>query len=192
MRAGRALIGVCVVLVVTLPGVSFVWDEWARDAWSEPANVGGRTDSGDVRVRVTLDDGRQVELKRGDPDLVERHRSAEGGSWSAPRVIYRSKERKCGPIKLAARGGTLAAFAPYGDGCVDGDPPAYGIAAVATADDLADWDIDITEDFDGWGRVRFSPDGHHVRFEEPVVGEPHPSALDWRSYWGFSDPYFAQ
>ena len=177
MRGLRVLpAGVCVVLVVMLFGGWFVWDE--------PAVEEGRLKAGDGSTRIALDDGRYVELAYGAHGLVERHQTDPGGSWSGPRLIHRSEEYDCKSITLATHKGTLAAVADYGDGCPAGSPPDESIAAVTTADDLDDWDVDVTERFDGWERVRFSSTGDHVEFRGPALEGT--ATLEWWPVWGFT------
>lgn len=179
MRARRALlIGVGVVLCLTLTGGWLIWDEWANEE--------GRLQQDDGSARITLDDGRRVSLRYGEQGLVERHQSARGGPWSRPRLIYRSKEDDCQSVTLATHRGTVAGIADYGDACYVGDPPDHSIAAVTTADDLDDWDVEVVEHRDGWEHVRFSSSGNHVRFDQPTLEGT--ATLSWRSFWGFSDP----
>jgi len=179
MRTNRALlIGVGVVLVVALTGGWLIWDERAHEE--------GRLKLGDGSARITLDDGRRVSLRYGEQGLVERHQTTKGSRWSKPRVIYRSQEYDCRYVTLATHRGTVAAIADYGYGCPAGSPPDYSIAAVATANDLDDWDVEVTEHFDGWEHVRFSSSGSHVRFDYPTLEGT--ATLNWWSSWGFSDP----
>jgi hypothetical protein len=138
-------------------------------------------------VRLALDDGRRVSLTYGKGGLVERHQSAKGGPWSEPRLLYRTKKLDCESLTLATHGGTVAATADYGYGCGAGGPPDYSIAAVATTDDLDDWDVKVIKFIDGFDHVRFSSSGHHVRFDYPTV-EAGPGTLSWRSFWGFRFP----
>ncbi|MGP3986943.1 hypothetical protein [Streptomyces sp. 3N207] len=172
------LIGAGVALVMLLAGGWFKLGERPGEE--------GRSKLGDGSTRITLDDGRRVSLRYGEKGLVERHQKAKGGSWSEPRLLYRTKENDCQSVTLATHRGTVAAIADYGYGCPAGSPPDYSIAAVATADDLGDWDVEVTEHFDGWEHVRFSFTGNHVRFEYPTLEGT--ATLDWWPLWGFTDP----
>jgi hypothetical protein len=149
------------------------------------ADVKGLTVTGD-RVRITGTEGRRVALHYGEEGLVERHRAARGAPWSEPRVLYRTGEYDCQSLTLATHEDTVAAIADFGYGCPAGSPPDYSIAAVASLDDLDDWDVKTVEGFDGWEHVRFSADGDHVRFLYPTLDGT--ATLSWRSFWGFSEP----
>lgn len=104
-------------------------------------------------AEVGLPDGRRVGMSyvegRG---LVERHRDADTGVWSASRVVYATATDRCQSLTLKVFDETVAVVADWGDYCYDGEPPMESIAAVGTAD-LARWDTKLTRSFDGWTKV---------------------------------------
>ncbi|MET8163371.1 hypothetical protein ABZT34_03805 [Streptomyces sp. NPDC005329] len=104
-------------------------------------------------AEVGLPDGRRVGMAyvegRG---LVERHRDADSGRWSAPRVVYSTATDRCQSLTLKAFGGTVAVIADWGSYCYDGEPPMESLAAVGTGD-LTRWDTNLTRSFDGWSKV---------------------------------------
>ncbi|MER5193902.1 hypothetical protein ACWD3J_11250 [Streptomyces sp. NPDC002755] len=104
-------------------------------------------------AEIGLPDGRRVGMAyvegRG---LVERHRDADSGAWSAPRVLYTTATDRCQSLTLKAFDGTVAVIADWGDYCYDGEPPMESLAAVGTAD-LTRWDTKLTRSFDGWSKV---------------------------------------
>ncbi|MFJ1811473.1 MULTISPECIES: hypothetical protein [unclassified Streptomyces] len=111
-----------------------------------------------------MPDGRRVGMAyvegRG---LVERHRDAHTGGWSAPRVVYATATDRCQSLTLKAFDGTVAVIADWGSYCYDGEPPMESIAAVATAD-LARWDTKLTWSFDGWTKVTAVGDSGNLLF----------------------------
>lgn len=84
--------------------------------------------------------------------LVERHRDAHTGVWSAPHVVYATATDRCQSLTLKAFGARVAVIADWGPYCYDGEPPMESLAAVGTAD-LTRWDTDLTTSFDGWSKV---------------------------------------
>ncbi|QJT06680.1 hypothetical protein G9272_06315 [Streptomyces asoensis] len=102
---------------------------------------------------IGLPDGRRVGMAyvegRG---LVERHRDADTGVWSAPRVVYATATDRCQSLTLKVFDGRVAVIADWGDYCYDGEPPMESLAAVGTAD-LTRWDTKLTRSFDGWSKV---------------------------------------
>ncbi|WP_234436972.1 hypothetical protein [Streptomyces maremycinicus] len=106
---------------------------------------------------VGLPDGRRVGMAyvegRG---LVERHRGADKGVWSAPRLVYATATDRCESLTLEVFDRTVAVIADWGDYCYDGEPPMESLAAVGTGD-LTRWDTKLTTSFDGWTEV--APEG---------------------------------
>ncbi|MFH0179697.1 hypothetical protein [Streptomyces cacaoi] len=105
-------------------------------------------------AEIGLPDGRRVGMAyvegRG---LVERHRDADTGVWSAPRVVYATATDRCQSLTLKVFDGTtVAVIADWGDYCYDGEPPMESLAAVGTVD-LTRWDTKLTRNFDGWSKV---------------------------------------
>ncbi|MFC4492924.1 hypothetical protein ACFPA8_02085 [Streptomyces ovatisporus] len=183
MRGKQALlIGICAIFAVMLTGSWFIWDEY----WSEQADEVGRSETGEVYAQLTLDDGRDVELRYTPRGLVERHQSSKGGAFSRAQLLYGSEELKCKDIVLATHKDTVAAIAGFGLHCPAGNEPDRSMTAVATADDLDDWDVVIGENFGGWKYLRFSPSGKHVRFYIPTLDGT--ANLHWRFSRGFSQP----
>lgn len=111
---------------MALTGGWFVWDEH----WSEQADEKGRLKSGSAWTRLTLADGRDVELEYGERGLTERHQSTAGGSMSKPRLLFRSEEVDCENITVATHEGTVAAIAGFGGDCPAGNPPDLSVATV--------------------------------------------------------------
>jgi hypothetical protein len=175
VRGNRALlIGICGIFAVMLTGSWFIWDRF----WSEQADEAGRSETGDVYAQITLDDGRDVELQYTQGGLVERHQSVKGGALSRPQLLYGSEELDCKDIVLATHKDTVAAIAGFGLDCPAGNEPDRSMTAVATADDLDDWDVVVGENFSGWKYLRFSPSGKHVRFYIPTLDGT--ANLHWR------------
>ncbi|MDQ0579271.1 hypothetical protein [Streptomyces rishiriensis] len=117
-------------------------------AQASPAAPAPRFDA-----EIGLPDGRRVGMAyvegRG---LVERHRDADTGVWSAPRLVYATATDRCQSLTLKVFDATVAVIADWGDYCYDGEPPMESLAAVGTAD-LTRWDTKLTASFDGWSKV---------------------------------------
>ncbi|MGW1273780.1 hypothetical protein [Streptomyces sp. NPDC002491] len=135
---------------------------------------------------VRLADGRRVGMSyavgRG---LVERHRDADTGAWSAPRLVYATATDRCHSLTLKAFGNTVAVIADWGVYCYDGEPPTESIAAVGTAD-LGRWDTELTEDFDGWTKVVARGDGDARSLLFTRNSTETLTRLDWTATEGFA------
>lgn len=134
---------------------------------------------------IELSDGRRVGMSyvagRG---LVERHRGAGAGAWSAPRVVYATATDRCQSLTLKAFGGTVAVVADWGDYCYDGEPPTESIAAVGVGD-LSRWDTELTEDFDGWEKVVAVDGVRQLVFSEASTQSL--TRLRWSGIEGFAE-----
>ncbi|MEH0542117.1 hypothetical protein QA802_03190 [Streptomyces sp. B21-105] len=148
---------------------------------SPTPSVGPRFD-GEIR----LPDGRRVGMAyvagRG---LVERHRDAGTGAWSAPLLVYATATDRCHSVTLKAFDDTVAVIADWGDYCYDGEPPTESIAAVGTAD-LGRWDTRLTEDFDGWTEVAAQGEGDARRLRFTRNSTETLTRLDWHATGGFA------
>jgi hypothetical protein len=120
--------------------------------------------AGDYESVLELGDGRKVHarLVKGT-GVQERHQAAGGGEWSKWKTLYKTKTDLCQGVDLAEREGTVTLIADFGLYCSDGEPPTESVAGVGTGD-LTDWDIDVTEDFDGWQDTSINDDGSRVVF----------------------------
>jgi hypothetical protein len=131
------------------------------DVRHEPAAAAA---AGDYESVLELGDGRKVNarLVKGT-GVQERHQAAGGGEWSKWKTLYKTKTDLCQGVDLAEREGTVSLIADFGLYCSDGEPPTESVAGVGTGD-LTDWDIDVTEDFDGWQDTSINDDGSRVVF----------------------------
>lgn len=107
----------------------------------------------DYETLLELPDGRAVLLRYGPggDTLLEQHYSPEQDAWTRPVVLVESTEPDpCQGIDLVTDGdGLVAATADFALYCYDGEPPQQSLALAADGD-LAEWDVDSTEGFDGW------------------------------------------
>ncbi|MDQ0963742.1 hypothetical protein QFZ66_007620 [Streptomyces sp. B4I13] len=133
-----------------------------------------------------LPDGRRVGMSyvagRG---LVERHRDADTGAWSVPRLVYATATDRCHSLTLQAFGDTVAVIADWGVYCYDGEPPTESIAAVGTAG-LGRWDTKLTRDFDGWTKVAAQGEGDTRRLRFTRNSTETLTRLDWHGTGGFA------
>ncbi|WP_070019998.1 hypothetical protein [Streptomyces nanshensis] len=141
---------------------------------------------GDDHIVIELKDKRRVSLKYADgKGLVERHRAAGGGDWSAPRTVHKTKTEHCQGIDARAHGGTVTVTADWGLYCSDGEPPQESVAAVGTGH-LTAWDTDLTEGFDGWPPAKIYDGGDEVRFVDKRWDGT--TTLTWKKGKGFGEP----
>ncbi|SER69384.1 hypothetical protein SAMN04487983_102095 [Streptomyces sp. yr375] len=152
----------------------------ATGAVASPRPSGPRFDE-----EIELSDGRRVGMSyvagRG---LVERHRGAGAGVWSAPHVVYATVTDRCQSLTLKEFGGTVAVIANWGDYCYDGEPPMESIAAVGVGD-LSRWDTKLTEEFDGWEKVVAVDDVRELVFSE--ASTEYLTRLRWSRTAGFAE-----
>ena len=119
---------------------------------------------GEYQATLQLEDGRQVTVRLVEGTGVqERHRASASASWSAWQTLYETDTDRCQHVELQEVSGTVALTADFGRFCSDGEPPTESVAGVGTGD-LTDWDIDVTEDFDGWQDTSITDDGTRVVF----------------------------
>ncbi|MGY1434599.1 hypothetical protein [Streptomyces reniochalinae] len=142
-------------------------------------------DKDDSHIRIELKDKRQVSLTYAkDKGLVERHRPAEGGTWSSPKTIYKTKAESCQGIDARAHGDTVAVTANWGLYCSDGEPPQESVAAMG-AGELTEWDTAESENSDGWPPAQIYDGGDRAEF---VAKGPHSTTtLPWKKGSGFGD-----
>ncbi|WP_327312830.1 hypothetical protein [Streptomyces sp. NBC_01235] len=132
-----------------------------------------------------LSDGRRVGMSYvAGHGLVERHRDAGAGAWSAPRVVYATATDRCHSLTLKAFDKAVAVIADWGDYCYDGEPPTESLAAVGVGD-LSRWDTKLTEDFDGWAEVVAVNDTRELVFSE--VSTKSLTRLRWSRTEGFAE-----
>ncbi|MDI3404217.1 hypothetical protein [Streptomyces cavernicola] len=143
----------------------------------------------DDEAVVELGDGRQVSLRyRQGTGLVERHRSTADAPWSEPRTLYATRTEPCTGIDLNARHGTVAVRADFAAYCRDGEPPAETVAAVG-AGEFEKWDTHVSEDWDGWDRVRIAGDGRSATFATKTWSSG--TTVKWRAGRGFGAEHTA-
>jgi hypothetical protein len=165
--AGVAAVGILAVGLGTAygtaadPSVDKSSSARERSQHQEP-NVG--VEDGDYESTLELSDGRKINVRlvKGT-GVQERHTSAGSDTWSKWKTLYKSKTDLCQGVDLAETNGTVSLIADFGLYCYDGEPPTESVAGVGTGD-LTDWDIDITEDFDGWEDTTIADDGSKVLF----------------------------
>ncbi|MFM9370054.1 hypothetical protein [Streptomyces sp. Da 82-17] len=145
----------------------------------ETPTANGHAADGPIR----LDDGRRVLVEFTDRGLVERHRPADGGPWSRPRVLHPKPGDADCSVELSAYGDTVAVMADWDQGC-HGPAAATAIAAVSDGD-LTDWDVEAIDGIDGWEWTRFSWSGYRVAFRKTGEGVEE---LNWRESIGFTGP----
>lgn len=188
-KRARGLAGAAVLAVVATAGYMttvYATEFPSLEALGEPEKIDSRvvSESEDHTV-IELKDKRRVSLqyvqKKG---LVERHKAAGGGEWSAPRTIHGTKTASCQGIDARAHGSTVAVTADWGQYCSDGEPPMESVAAVG-AGDLAEWDTDLTEGFDGWPPGKIYDGGNEVRFVARMSDGT--KTLPWRKTTGFGE-----
>lgn len=139
-------------------------------------------DDKDYEQTLELADGRTVRMfYSGSGDrLMEQHRAAGGGRWTAPQVVAEpGDDDPCQGIELVEDDGRVAVIADFGGYCYDGEPPMSSIAAVGLGD-LTDWQVHVTPEIDGWTKVVPADDG----FRWTGSG----LELTWSADDGFSDP----
>lgn len=165
--AGLAVAGLLVTGYGTAQGVSAAGDvkrggaAAAPEAQRQPAAAAA---DDDYESTLELGDGRKVHVRLVQGTGVqERHQAAGGGKWSKWKTLYETGTDLCQGVDLAEREGTVSLVADFGLYCSDGEPPTESVAAVGTGD-LTDWDIDVTEDFDGWQDTSINDDGSRVVF----------------------------
>lgn len=134
-------------------------------------------------AQVRLVDGRMVRLWYSEDGsaLKEQHFSPRAGSWTRPRVVFRSSEPDpCQGIELVAAGDLVAAVADFATWCYDGEPPQDAVAAVSFGD-LTDWRVEV-EDVDGAvGWTKVVVDGQRVRWTDRGT-----TLLTWTPADGFT------
>lgn len=133
----------------------------------------------DFNALLELPDGRKVAMYYATgKGLAEQHYSPDEKSWTEPQIIYDTKTDPCQGIALDEEDGTVAVTADWALYCYDGEPPNESLAGVATGD-LTDWDVDLTEGFDGWSDPTVSDDGSEVAWSY------HAARLTWSDADGF-------
>ncbi|WP_314172472.1 hypothetical protein [Streptomyces winkii] len=139
----------------------------------------------DYESTLELSDGRTVHVRlvKGT-GVQERHRAAGSGTWSKWKTLYKTRTDLCQGVDLAEREGTVSLIADFGVYCYDGEPPTESVAGVGTGD-LTDWDIDVTEDFDGWQDSSINDDGSRVVFLYDSDSGLY--SLRWEQSEGFSE-----
>lgn len=139
----------------------------------------------DYQSTLELGDGRKVHVRlvKGT-GVQERHRAAGGGAWSKWKTLYKTKTDLCQGVDLAEREGTVSLIADFGLYCYDGEPPTESVAGVGTGD-LTDWELDVTEDFDGWQDSSINDDGSRVTFLYDSDAGLY--TLRWERSEGFSE-----
>lgn len=159
-RGGRllALAGVVALLeIVTACGRPGDGGKEVRATGASPTHVR-------FEEEIELADGRRVGVSyAAGRGLLEQHQETEGGPWSEPRLVYRTKSDPCQGITLKAFDGTVAVMADWGFYCADGEPPTESVAAVGSRN-LSRWDTHLTKDFDGWEKVAAVGNSRHLRF----------------------------
>ncbi|WP_216093844.1 hypothetical protein [Streptomyces abyssalis] len=139
----------------------------------------------DYESKLELGDGRKVHVRlvKGT-GVQERHKAAGGGKWSKWKTLYKTRTDLCQGVGLAEREGTVSLIADFGLYCSDGEPPTESVAGVGTGD-LTEWDIDVTEDFDGWDDTSINDDGSRVVFLYDSDSGLY--TLRWERSEGFSE-----
>lgn len=139
----------------------------------------------DYESTLELSDGGKVHVRlvKGT-GVQERHQAAGGGDWSKWKTLYKTETDLCQGVDLAEREGTVSLIADFGLYCSDGEPPTESVAGVGTGD-LTDWDIDVTEDFDGWQDTSINDDGSRVVFLYDSDSGLY--TLRWEQSAGFSE-----
>ncbi|WP_314173723.1 hypothetical protein [Streptomyces winkii] len=192
-KRARVLAGAAVLAVVATTG--YMTTVYATDSAGRPVTDAGETpekiDSRIIketenRTVIELKDKRQVSLeyvqKKG---LVERHKPAKGGDWSAPSTIHQTKTESCQGIDARAHGTTVTVTANWGLYCSDGEPPQESIAAVGVGD-LTKWETDLTKGFDGWPPAKIYDAGDKVQFVDKRWDGT--TTLTWKKGAGFGEP----
>lgn len=180
----RAATGLLLLLPLTGCTVDEPTDEPVDDTSRYVADRSAETFDRDFRddyeATAVLADGRRVRLwySRDGDALREQHWSPDEQAWTEPRDVVTSGEpHPCQGIDVVAAGGTVAVIADFGLYCYDGEPPQESVAAVASGD-LTEWEVDVTEGFDGWYSATVEDDG--VRWRGPDG-----AALVWDPDGGF-------
>jgi hypothetical protein len=139
----------------------------------------------DYESTLKLSDGRKVHVRLVEGTGVrERHKAAGASEWSKWQTLYKSKSDLCQGVDLDETEGTVSLIADFGQYCYDGEPPTESVAGVGTGD-LTDWDIDMTEDFDGWKDTSIEDDGSKVLFI--YNSDSGLYTLNWEQSEGFSE-----
>lgn len=155
----------------------------AGSAQHEKENAG--TSDDDFQSTLELSDGRKVHVRLVEgTGAQERHTTAGSGKWSKWQTLHKTKSDRCQGVDLAETNGTVSLIADFGPYCYDGEPPQESIAGVGT-EDLTDWDIDITEGFDGWEDTSIADDGSKVLFV--YNSDSGLYTLRWEQSEGFSE-----
>ncbi|MEU5957896.1 hypothetical protein [Streptomyces sp. NPDC047525] len=175
MRLRRGLLAGGLVLVVVGAWVGCA--EWPVETPS------AKTAS--AQGPVVLEDGRRVMVRFTKRGLTERHRGADGGSWSQPRVLHPTAGDGDCRVDLSTYQNTVAVIAHHNEGCYLGDADDTVIAAVSDGD-LTQWDTHVTKGEDGWEWTRFSWSGYRVVFRKEDGEGVH--ELSWRQSIGFTGP----
>jgi hypothetical protein len=194
MRGGRwPALAVAVVLLEVLVACGGPGAGGATGGGGEPGGGGGtlsETASSaparlDFDAETELADGRRVGVAyAAGSGLLEQHRDAATGAWSAPSVVYRTASQPCQSLTLKAFDETVAVIADWGYYCADGEPPTESIAAVGTAD-LSRWDTKTTKDFDGWTKVTPHDDTRRLTFTRDST--EWLTRLEWSRAEGFAE-----
>ncbi|MFC4493078.1 hypothetical protein ACFPA8_02870 [Streptomyces ovatisporus] len=118
----------------------------------------------DFESTLELSDGRKVHVRLVEgTGAQERHTTAGSDKWSKWQTLYKTESDRCQGVDLQEKDGTVSLIADFGRFCYDGEPPMESIAGVGT-EDLTEWDIDITEGFDGWEDSSITSEGSKVLF----------------------------
>ncbi|MGH3311624.1 MAG: hypothetical protein ACRDP3_13735 [Streptomyces sp.] len=145
---------------------------------------------GEFESTLRLSDGRRVHARLVEgKGLQERHQAAGATKWSAWQTLYKTAEDRCQGVKLAEVEGTVSLIADFGQYCYDGEPPTESLAGVGTGD-LSDWDLKMTEDFDGWKDTSIADDGSRVLFI--YDSDSGLFYLRWEQSEGFSEVHFPE
>lgn len=140
---------------------------------------------GEFESSLKLSDGRTVHVRLVEGTGVqERHKAAGSRKWSKWQTLYKSESDRCQGVGLAEADGTVSLIADFGRYCYDGEPPTESVAGVGTGD-LTDWDIDMTEDFDGWQDTSITDEGSKVLFV--YNSDAGLYTLRWNDSEGFSE-----
>ncbi|RAJ70323.1 hypothetical protein K378_01488 [Streptomyces sp. Amel2xB2] len=187
--AGAAVLGLLVTGYGTAQGVSAAGDGDRSGPHPERAGAqhqpAAAAADDDYQSTLTLGDGRKVHVRlvKGT-GVQERHTASGGAGWSKWKTLYKTKTDLCQGVGLEEREGTVSLTADFGLYCYDGEPPTESVAGVGTGD-LSKWDIDVTDDFDGWQDTSINDDGSRVTFLYDSDAGLY--TLRWEQSEGFSE-----
>jgi len=179
--AGVAAVGLLAAGYGTAQGVTAV----PSAGGAQHTEQGAQAADSDYESTLKLSDGRVVDVRlvKGT-GVQERHHAAGSTKWTKWHTLYKTKSDLCQGVDLAETNGTVSLIADFGLYCYDGEPPTESVAGVGTGD-LADWDINITKDFDGWEDTTIADDGSRVLFV--YNSDAGLYSLGWEQSEGFGE-----